>query len=176
MQIYRNPMTNLDLSRINGGSISKRSLNADKKGRGCKDFWKAYRVPDVIWGLHSCSEEKRIYKDGFVIFSWSSWSSWWKWFFFNMANKALAAIEKDILTQDDNCFVLRIGHYSHVECVTVTNNQPQTRTGKQGTPIKRIEKKKRPERKRLRVRSRNGLRQRRNVRLSWQKCHPRSVI
>jgi len=54
---------------------------------------------------------------------------------FDNTAKALAAIEKDILTQDDNCFVLRIGHYSHVECVTVTNNQPQTRTGKQGTPI-----------------------------------------
>ncbi|MBE9569809.1 MAG: hypothetical protein IMF11_04230 [Proteobacteria bacterium] len=54
---------------------------------------------------------------------------------FDDTAKALAAIEKDILTQDNNCFVLRIGHYSHVECVTVTNNQPQTRTGKQGTPI-----------------------------------------
>ena len=54
---------------------------------------------------------------------------------FDDTAKALAAIEKDILTQDDNCFVLRIGHYSHVECVTVTNNQPQTRKGKQGTPI-----------------------------------------
>ena len=54
---------------------------------------------------------------------------------FDNTAKTLAAIEKDILTQDDNCFVLRIGHYSHVECVTVTNNQPQTRTGRQGTPI-----------------------------------------
>jgi hypothetical protein len=54
---------------------------------------------------------------------------------FDDTAKALAAIEKDILTQDDNSFVLRIGHYSHVECVTVTNNQPQTRRGKQGTPI-----------------------------------------
>jgi len=54
---------------------------------------------------------------------------------FDDTAKALTAIEKDILAQDKNSFVLRIGHYSHVECVTVTNNRPQTRTGKQGTPI-----------------------------------------
>lgn len=48
---------------------------------------------------------------------------------------ALKQAEKAILQLDENVMLLRVGHYSHVECVTVENNKPFTRKGKNSTPM-----------------------------------------
>jgi hypothetical protein len=41
--------------------------------------------------------------------------------------RALEAVEKAVLEEQPGVFLLRIGHYSHVECMTITDNKPQTR-------------------------------------------------
>lgn len=41
--------------------------------------------------------------------------------------RALEAVEKAILDTPPGTFLLRIGHYSHVECMTITDNLPETR-------------------------------------------------
>lgn len=46
---------------------------------------------------------------------------------FSRTARALEAVEKAVLDQQPGVFLLRIGHYSHVECMTVTDNKPQTR-------------------------------------------------
>ena len=48
---------------------------------------------------------------------------------------ALRDVEARVLALDGQTLLLRVGHYSHVECVTVENNQPQTRKGKNGSPM-----------------------------------------
>lgn len=48
---------------------------------------------------------------------------------------ALNHAEARILQLDEHAMLLRVGHYSHVECVTVENNNPLTRKGKNGTPM-----------------------------------------
>lgn len=45
--------------------------------------------------------------------------------------KALEAVEGAILNTPPGVFLLRIGHYSHVECMTVTDNLPETRKVKE---------------------------------------------
>lgn len=52
--------------------------------------------------------------------------------------KALPVVEKlrqSLAAAAPGQMFLRIGHYSQVEFVTVRDNQPQTRMGKQGTPL-----------------------------------------
>lgn len=44
--------------------------------------------------------------------------------------RALEAVEKAILDVPPGTFLLRIGHYSHVECMTITDNMPETRMQK----------------------------------------------
>lgn len=44
--------------------------------------------------------------------------------------RALHAVDEAILAPPPGTFILRIGHYSHVECMTVTDNQPETRVVK----------------------------------------------
>lgn len=51
---------------------------------------------------------------------------------FGKTARALESIEKQILSPEPGTFVLRIGHYSHVECMTVTENDPETRKTKDG--------------------------------------------
>lgn len=41
--------------------------------------------------------------------------------------RALEAVEKLVLDTPPGAFLLRIGHYSHVECMTITDNMPDTR-------------------------------------------------
>ena len=48
---------------------------------------------------------------------------------------ALKHAEAEILNLDEHVMLLRVGHYSHVECVTVEKNKPFTRKGKNGTPM-----------------------------------------
>lgn len=45
---------------------------------------------------------------------------------FSETLKALEAIEPEVRSIGSNQALLRIGHYSHVECMTVTGNAPQT--------------------------------------------------
>jgi len=54
---------------------------------------------------------------------------------FKAAFPCIKHIGERVLKLDGNTMLLRVGHYSHVECVTVENNQPQTRKGKNGTPM-----------------------------------------
>ncbi len=41
--------------------------------------------------------------------------------------EALKSVEESLLHPTANAMILRLGHYSHVECMTVTDNQPKTR-------------------------------------------------
>lgn len=54
---------------------------------------------------------------------------------FKAAFPTIKQIGERVMKLDGNTMLLRVGHYSHVECVTVENNQPQTRKGKNGTPM-----------------------------------------
>ncbi|MDY0261382.1 RAMP superfamily CRISPR-associated protein [Syntrophotalea acetylenica] len=54
---------------------------------------------------------------------------------FAPARLHLAEIETVLLNPAPGQMVLRVGHYSQVEFVTVHNNQPFTRKGQQGTPL-----------------------------------------
>ncbi|WP_022662637.1 RAMP superfamily CRISPR-associated protein [Paucidesulfovibrio longus] len=47
--------------------------------------------------------------------------------------EALGPIDPLFANPDPSAMLLRLGHYSHVECMTVSNNQPQTRRMKDGT-------------------------------------------
>ncbi len=49
--------------------------------------------------------------------------------------KALQSVDAKINALDGNTLLLRVGHYSHVESVTVDKNQPYTRNGKDGKPM-----------------------------------------
>ncbi|WP_054030905.1 RAMP superfamily CRISPR-associated protein [Desulfatitalea tepidiphila] len=53
---------------------------------------------------------------------------------FAPAKPAMESLEKEFNTAPGQ-MVLRVGHYSQVEFVTVRNNKPFTRKGKQGTPM-----------------------------------------
>ena len=46
---------------------------------------------------------------------------------FSKTAKALESVEKALLDTPPGTFLLRIGHYSHVECMTITDNMPETR-------------------------------------------------
>lgn len=46
--------------------------------------------------------------------------------------EALRIAEQGFLEQQPNSALLRIGHYSHVECMTVSDNHPKTRKTKDG--------------------------------------------
>lgn len=46
---------------------------------------------------------------------------------FSDTKRALAEQEEAVLNPAPGEMVLRVGHYSHVECITITNNNPQTR-------------------------------------------------
>lgn len=46
--------------------------------------------------------------------------------------EALLSMEQSLLEHSQNSMLLRIGHYSHVECMTVTNHLPKTRKTKDG--------------------------------------------
>lgn len=57
---------------------------------------------------------------------------------FQEVRKALHHAEAKITAlngRDNTTMLLRIGHYSHVESVTVDKNQPRTRKGKDGKPM-----------------------------------------
>ncbi len=47
--------------------------------------------------------------------------------------KALAPVDAAIAEAASDGMLVRIGHYSHVECMTVTENNPQTRKTRDGT-------------------------------------------
>ncbi len=47
--------------------------------------------------------------------------------------QALEQVAGEILKPGPGEMVLRVGHYSHVECVTITNNAPTGKKGKHGT-------------------------------------------
>ncbi len=47
--------------------------------------------------------------------------------------RALKPVDAVMADPGPDAMLLRLGHYSHVECMTVTNNQPQTRKLKDGT-------------------------------------------
>jgi len=51
---------------------------------------------------------------------------------FIQTREALQQIENQILTPPPDSMVLKVGHYSQVEYVTVKNNRPQTRKAKDG--------------------------------------------
>lgn len=51
---------------------------------------------------------------------------------FHRTAEALARVEADLLEPRPGEMVLRVGHYSHVECMTVTANAPRTRKTKDG--------------------------------------------
>lgn len=53
---------------------------------------------------------------------------------FAPAKPALSRIEEAFKTAPGQ-MILRVGHYSQIEFVTVRNNKPLTRRGKQGTPL-----------------------------------------
>lgn len=46
---------------------------------------------------------------------------------------ALKPVDAVMAEPGPDAMILRLGHYSHVECMTVTNNQPQTRRLKDGS-------------------------------------------
>ena len=48
---------------------------------------------------------------------------------------ALQHAQTEIQKLDEHAMLLRVGHYSHIECVTVENNKPYTRKGKNGSPM-----------------------------------------
>lgn len=48
---------------------------------------------------------------------------------------ALAPVDAALLKEASGGMLVRIGHYSHVECMTVTDNNPQTRKAKDGTQL-----------------------------------------
>lgn len=54
---------------------------------------------------------------------------------FKETREALRSAEAKVMALGEDSMLLRIGHYSHVESVTVDNNQPYTRNGKDGTPM-----------------------------------------
>ena len=57
---------------------------------------------------------------------------------FQEVRKALHEAEAKITAlngRDNTTMLLRVGHYSHVESVTVDKNQPRTRKGKDGKPM-----------------------------------------
>ncbi|WP_298068392.1 RAMP superfamily CRISPR-associated protein [uncultured Mailhella sp.] len=54
---------------------------------------------------------------------------------FKDVHAALQPVVSRVQALDENSMLLRVGHYSHVESVTVENNKPFTRMGKNGTPM-----------------------------------------
>ena len=54
---------------------------------------------------------------------------------FKKVQASLQHAEDSIRQLDESVMLLRIGHYSHIECVTVENHKPFTRKGKSGTPM-----------------------------------------
>ena len=52
---------------------------------------------------------------------------------FNKAKQHLTQIEGTILTPPSGSMVLKVGHYSQIEYVTIESNAPRTRKGKHGT-------------------------------------------
>ncbi len=52
---------------------------------------------------------------------------------FAEAKKQLAPLEQVLKNLNDTETLIRVGHYSHVECVTIENNEPQRRKLKNGT-------------------------------------------
>ena len=53
---------------------------------------------------------------------------------FAATREALKKVADTVENLDANTMLLRIGHYSHVECVTVDSNRPFTSKGKDGKP------------------------------------------
>lgn len=51
---------------------------------------------------------------------------------FTATREALQKVADAVENLDANTMLLRVGHYSHVECVTVDNNRPFTSRGKDG--------------------------------------------
>ena len=54
---------------------------------------------------------------------------------FRNTRERLLEIEARLRGVNEQTMLLRIGHYSHIESVTVDNNEPFTRKGKKGTPM-----------------------------------------
>ena len=54
---------------------------------------------------------------------------------FSDVRSALREVQARVAGLDNSAMLLRVGHYCHVECVTVDKNKPFTRSGKYGTPL-----------------------------------------
>ncbi|MDD6087821.1 MAG: RAMP superfamily CRISPR-associated protein [Desulfovibrionaceae bacterium] len=107
------------------GSLWGRFMMDAPEGKPCITLQKIQRkicLPDLI---RICN---KFYGDRFR----KEYEKFYRLPHFKSARETVEAIKKKIDALDDNTMLLRVGHYSHVESVTVSRNEPKTRPGKNG--------------------------------------------
>ncbi len=113
--------------------FGKMAVGFQRKKRGTLTVEKNLEVPkygEEFDFKKICEVVNAFYRERFL----KEWKRFYVLPHFEETAKALAPLKK--MVEDDaawqNAMLLRLGHYSHIECVTITNNAPFRRRGKKG--------------------------------------------